>query len=206
MGGLTGNAYGTVLNNGGGTSTLTVAGNGTFNGLITDNGGSGNGKVALTVSGTGTTCSLGGTNTYSGPTTLNGGSVDLVNQYAIQNSTLTMTGSGSVIFDQFATGNGFLVGGLAASQSGNNIALQTNGAPAAIPLSVGYNNASTTYAGVLSGPGSLTKVGSGMLTLTGSNVYTGGTTVSGGTLQVVNGNALGFGGPTSRARPCGARR
>ncbi|MCL2711470.1 MAG: autotransporter-associated beta strand repeat-containing protein, partial [Planctomycetaceae bacterium] len=39
-----------------------------------------------------------------------------------------------------------------------------------------------TYDGVISGTGSLTKWGSGILTLTGSNTYTGGTTVSRGRL------------------------
>src|SRR5665213_3405266 len=65
-------------------------------------------------------------------------------------------------------------------------------------LIVGGNNQSTTVSGVISDcgvggnacvqsgatGGSLVKVGSGTLTLTGSNTYTGATTVSGGTLEV----------------------
>jgi autotransporter-associated beta strand protein len=68
-------------------------------------------------------------------------------------------------------------------------------------LSVGGNNLSTTFSGVISdcGPtgfdcaetgfgnttgGSLTKVGTGTLTLTGVNTYTGATTINGGTLEV----------------------
>ena len=47
---------------------------------------------------------------------------------------------------------------------------------------MGNNNLNTTYSGVLSGSGGLAKIGSGMLTLTGSNSYTGGTSVKGGTL------------------------
>ena len=39
-----------------------------------------------------------------------------------------------------------------------------------------------SYAGVITGSGSLTKTGAGTLTLTGTNDYTGGTTVSDGTL------------------------
>ncbi|WP_349631391.1 autotransporter domain-containing protein [Bradyrhizobium sp. BR 10289] len=66
-------------------------------------------------------------------------------------------------------------------------------------LEVGGNNRSTTYAGVLqdggSGEGSggsLTKVGSGTLVLTGASTYTGATIVAGGVLDVegsLNGTA-----------------
>jgi autotransporter-associated beta strand protein len=56
-------------------------------------------------------------------------------------------------------------------------------------LTVGSNNNSTTFSGVMSGPagGSLTKTGTGTFTLSGANTYTGATTVSGGTL-LVNGS------------------
>src|SRR4029077_7999527 len=40
-----------------------------------------------------------------------------------------------------------------------------------------------TYAGAMSGSGSLTKQNTGTLILTGANTYSGGTTVSAGTLQ-----------------------
>src|SRR5207245_7479568 len=39
--------------------------------------------------------------------------------------------------------------------------------------------------------GSLTKVGTGTLTLTGANTYSGGTTISAGTLQLGNGGTSG---------------
>ena len=61
-------------------------------------------------------------------------------------------------------------------------------------LTVGSNNLSTTVSGVIAdnnpcgcttGSGSLVKVGSGELTLSGINTYTGTTAVSGGFLSAV---------------------
>ena len=69
-------------------------------------------------------------------------------------------------------------------------------------LSVGGNNASTTFNGSIADGGavggtggSLTKAGTGTLSLTGASTYTGGTTVSGGGLLVNNttGSATGSG-------------
>ena len=71
-------------------------------------------------------------------------------------------------------------------QGSGNLALN-NIAAAAVALSVGGNNASTTFSGGLSGIGSLTKIGSGMLTVTGLNSYSGNTAVNGGTLQILAG-------------------
>ena len=55
-------------------------------------------------------------------------------------------------------------------------------------LTVGGNNLSTDVSGVISGTGSLVKVGAGTLTLSGS-ANLGGTTIDGGTLAV-NGGTL----------------
>lgn len=49
----------------------------------------------------------------------------------------------------------------------------------------------------IAGAGKLTKAGSGTLKLTGSNTYTGGTEVAGGTLEGASANALGSGDVTN---------
>jgi fibronectin-binding autotransporter adhesin len=124
---------------------------------------------------------LSGSNTYTGTTTVGAGHVDLANSGALLNSTLT---TGGIIFDAavYNQGQGFTFGGLSGSGA---IALTDNGSNA-VALSVGNNNSSTTYSGALSGLGSLTWNGTGMLTLSGTSTYAGGTTISAGTLQVGN--------------------
>jgi autotransporter-associated beta strand protein len=54
-------------------------------------------------------------------------------------------------------------------------------------LTVDSNNLSTTFSGVIQDDGqngSLTKIGTGTLELTGANIYTGNTNVNRGVLQV----------------------
>ena len=67
-------------------------------------------------------------------------------------------------------------------------------------VAVGANDLSTTFSGTMQEtdphePGSFTKIGNGILTLTGVNIYSGGTTVSSGGLLVGNttGSATGTG-------------
>jgi autotransporter-associated beta strand protein len=167
------------------SSTLNnAAGTLTYSGVISGSG-------SLIKSGAGN-ATLSGANTFTGSTTLNAGTLTLANQNAIQNSTLVMTGGGNVSFSSAVVANAFTLGGLSASSAGSgyNIAL-TNNASSAIALTVGNNNASTTYAGALSGSGSLVKTGSGTLSLSGANTFTGTTTINSGTLQAAAADAVG---------------
>jgi fibronectin-binding autotransporter adhesin len=62
-------------------------------------------------------------------------------------------------------------------------------------LVVGSNGVSTEFSGLIEDilGGSLTKIGGGTLTLSGANTYTGGTTMSAGTLVVSNKSGSGTG-------------
>ena len=155
-------------------------GGGTITGVISD-GGIGYG-IQSAAKGAGT-ITLAGANTFTGATNWTTTiKLDLANSLALQYSTLNDTGTGSITFDKVVAANTFILGGLSGS---SNLALQ-NTNNAAIAVSVGNNNASTSYSGVLSGSGSFVKIGTGTTTLTGNSTYSGGTTVSNGVLSVDN--------------------
>ena len=84
----------------------------------------------------------------------------------------TTVASGTLQLGDGATNNGYVQGNIA-----NNAAL------------VFANPAAQTYAGTISGNGSLTKLGNGTLVLRGSNSYSGATVIGGGTLQLGTGQA-----------------
>lgn len=98
----------------------------------------------------------------------------------------------NVMFDQtypglslaFAPGIGtFALGGLINT---NSFVLQDT-LGNAITLGLGGRNDSITYAKPFTGPGGLTKNGTGTLTLTNEQTYAGATTVNGGTLKLGDG-------------------
>ena len=127
---------------------------------------------------------LGGANTFSGTTTIyTNTTLALDNPLALQNSTLNYN-SGTLVFTNITAAT---LGGL----SGTTNLVLTNTAGAALALTVGNNNGSATYAGILSGSGSLIKTGTGTQTLgsaTGGGAsYTGQTIVYNGAL-VLDGN------------------
>jgi autotransporter-associated beta strand protein len=55
------------------------------------------------------------------------------------------------------------------------------------------SNSNQTIAGIISGAGAITKNGTSTLTLSGNNSYSGGTTISAGTLQITSTGLLGGG-------------
>jgi fibronectin-binding autotransporter adhesin len=146
------------------------------------NAGAISGNGGLRQAGSGTLV-LNAANTYSGATAVNNGILDLQNQFALQNSTFA-GGSGTLTFDS-SVGGAFTFGGLGGS---TNLPL-LDSASNAVALSVGNNAQGAVYSGILSGSGSLTKVGSGVQILGAAETYSGPTTISAGTLQIGNGGS-----------------
>ena len=142
----------------------------TINSVISD----GSGASSLTKAGTGT-FTLTGANTYTGATTIAAGTLTLSGGAAIAD-----TGAVSLVNVAGAAlelNNSETIGSLSGGgRFGGNVSLGAN------VLTVG-DGTSNTFAGVVSGTGSITKVGSGTQTLSGANAYTGSTVVSTGTLR-----------------------
>jgi autotransporter-associated beta strand protein len=176
-------ANGELALNNAGANDLTV------NAVIANNGTA----PALTKYGGGN-ATLTATNTFSGTVTVCEGALVLAQGNALQNATLSTAG---IVFDSSVVSHAFTLGGLSGA---SNLSLADNaGSPNAVALTIGKNNASTTYAGSLTGAGSLTKIGTGTLTLSGTNSLTGGLAVSAGTVTASALGALGPGPVTNNA-------
>jgi fibronectin-binding autotransporter adhesin len=132
---------------------------------------------------------LSGTNTYTGATTVSLGTLKAGSTQAFGvNSAVTLGSSAGTTLDitGFANSVGSLAGGANAATTGN-ITL------GAATLTIGGDGTSTSYAGIISGTGGLTKVGAGTQTLSGTNTYSGGTAINGGAISITAANNLGTG-------------
>ncbi|EBG2248849.1 fibronectin-binding autotransporter adhesin ShdA [Salmonella enterica] len=179
----------------------------------------GEGELENTLSGTGSLVKTGtgeltlsGDNTYSGGTTITGGTLtadhaDSLGTGVIANSGVLQVGEGEL--ENTLSGSGLLVktGTGELTLSGDNsysgdttITGGTLTADHADSLGTGdIDNSGVLQVGegelenTLSGSGSLVKTGTGELTLSGDNTYSGGTTIDDGVLIATNVNALGGG-------------
>ena len=209
---------GIVLNNGATAATLAVGNDNTtstFDGSL-QNGTSALGLIKI---GTGTLI-LTGSNTYSGGTTIsagalqlgNGGTTGSITGDVIDNGVLsfnrsdvatfagTISGAGSV--NQIGTGTTILTANntytAGTTISAGTLQLGNGGTTGSITGDVIDNgvlsfnrNDVATFAGTISGAGSVNQIGAGTTILTANNTYTGGTTISAGTLQLGNGGTTG---------------
>lgn len=146
-----------ILDAGGGTIQVDPTFTSTFTGIF-------NGIGSLTKTGAGTLELTNTNNNYFGGTNINGGILSIADDSILGNS------SGALSFD----GGTLLATG--AIISARPVTLNAGGGT----FDIGTNS---TFSSNIIGPGSLTKTGSATLTLTGTNSYTGGTTVTQGILE-----------------------
>lgn len=184
----------------GGTAALTLAGTVSLGAsrTITTNGSGGALTLSGVVSGTGFKLTKAGTNTLvlsNGSNSYSGGTDILSGTLSFANGALGTTGNivinGGTL--QWATGN---TQDLTAA---TRIVLQNSGS-ATFDTNGNNVNFSNEFAGG-SSSSSLTKIGSGILSLQGSAAFlwTGSTTVSAGTLAVAGSTVVFGSGPTSIA-------
>ncbi|TRK32211.1 autotransporter-associated beta strand repeat-containing protein [Salmonella enterica] len=182
-----------------------------------DNAISGSGQVVKSGD---KTLTLSGANSYTGGTTISGGTLVATNVEALgsgdvtDNATLELNTGGT--FDNVISGSGQVVksgdemltlSGANSYTGGTTISggtLVVSNVEALGSGDVTDNatlelNTGGTFDNVISGSGQVVKSGDEMLTLSGANSYTGGTTISGGTLVASNVEALGSGDVTDNA-------
>jgi autotransporter-associated beta strand protein len=197
-----------------GANSLTIDGRRTFtfSGVIGGRGG-------VVMQGTGE-MTLDGANTYTGDTIISAGTLQIgsggttgsIAGNVVNNATLDFNRSDAVSYNGVISGSGNLIkdGTGTTTLTGENT--YTGGATInAGTLQIGnggttgsvvgdiVNNATlafnrsdaVTYGNAISGSGNLIKDGAGTTILTGFNTYTGGTTISAGTLQIGNSGTVG---------------
>ncbi|MEI8368954.1 MAG: autotransporter-associated beta strand repeat-containing protein [Planctomycetia bacterium] len=183
-----------------GFKTIATNANSTINGTIINNDSTGGLVIGGTstrtltvgsISGTGSRGVIFGSSVLTGTVTMTGSS-NYAGDTRIDSSTLRITGTGAIpaggnLFFQGSGTATFDVNGTTQSVAGLNdsvLAGAIRSTAANGKLIVGDSNDST-FRGVMSSANlALEKVGTGKLTLTGSNTYSGATTVSAGLLLV----------------------
>jgi autotransporter-associated beta strand protein len=181
---------GVVRNSGNLPATLTVASSiigSNFSGQLVD--GSGGGALSLVKTGSSSTLTLSGANSYSGATTVSQGTVlgGATNAFS-PNSAYTVSNGATLNLGGFTQ----IIGSLAGAGS-----VTTSGLSGGDTLLMANNN-NTTFSGIISDATggrtlTLSKVGTGVLTLSGNNSFSGGVVCGAGTLAVGNDAALGTG-------------
>ena len=177
---------GTITLNSGGTNTINAVGNyRLLSGRITGAGGftfGGSSVPGLTLSNP--------ANDFQGDITINGGAYLRLDADEVIPDTASVTANGSLRLE----GDNRIETIAGLSGGGRVFAVNGGGGPT---LRVGSGNATSTHAGPIGQGGAnnrnihLVKIGAGTLALNGASDYTGGTTISEGTLVLGNNAAAG---------------
>lgn len=149
-------------------TTLTLGNDGSstnFTGIISGSGG-------ITKVGAGD-FTLSNNNTYTGPTTVSGGLLKMNITNALTSLTF-VTVDANLELNDFSQNIGSLAG------VGNVLI----GANPLTTLTTGSDNTDSSFDGVIAGSGGLTKEGSGLFVLAGTNEFTGSTNINNGELRV----------------------
>ncbi len=183
-----------------GTTSYDTATDRAIRVTIKDHGGSAT-ALSLVKSGVGGLI-LTTANTYTGGTTINAGRISAQNASALGTGLVTVNSGAQAYLTAASTyANNFSIAGIGSTESAGNlgaIRLENNtvvsGAvnlAGASRITVLTSTSTGTITGVISGSSSLEKTGAGTLGLSARNTFTGGTTVSAGTLSLNGGGGTG---------------
>ena len=152
------------------------------------------GAGSITLGGiAGGTVKFSGTNSYAGDTTVSAGTL----AYGADNVIPNGAGKGNVAVNTGAkldlAGHNATINGLNDGEGGGGTV--DNTIASAVTLTVGANDATSAFSGTITntaGTLSLTKVGTGIVTVSGSLSYGGRTTIQAGTLKAVGAGGIGL--------------
>jgi len=192
MGAISGSG-GTININGSYALTTSSSSSTTYSGVIAGTGGQ------LVKAGSGT-LTLSGANTYTGTTTLSAGTLAINNNTAIGTGTLTITGG---VLNNTSGSDITLTNNNAQNWNGNftyagtgNLNMGTGAVTMNAARTVTVSANTLTVGGAISGAFALTKTGTGTLTLSGNNTFSGGVSMpnaNNGKIIAAHNNALGSG-------------
>src|SRR5208282_572531 len=166
------NGTGGVVNLGSAALTINNTGSNVYSGIIQGTG-------SLTKIGAGV-LTLSGNNSYTGGTTVVAGTLRAGSAGGFVSNTAYTVIGGTLDLNNFKL----------TMSSLNGTGGVVNLGSAALTIN---DTGTDAYSGIIQGTGSLTKMGTGVLTLLGNNTYSGGTLLNAGTLIVNSAQALGLG-------------